>query len=132
VGIGARRRYRRIAAFHWQWLYGQGPARSATRFIRAVKNPTNSILIQADLDTFYEYDNEYTDCEDNAYKYSVPCPYITMLYRAATCVGVDDGLYDRCHTLDANLGTNESCGSHQSIVGLELTHLRERRWDYDL
>jgi hypothetical protein len=68
-----------------------------------VKNPTNSILTQADPETFYEYDCEYTECRDRSGEYSVPCPYITMLYQAATCVGVDDGLYDRCHTEDANM-----------------------------
>jgi hypothetical protein len=88
-----------------------------------VKNPTNSILIQADLETFYDYDREYTITGD--YENFAPCPYVSMLYRATTCVGVDDGLYDRCHTLDANMRSDGNGGLHRSIVGWELTHLRQ-------
>ena len=73
-----------------------------------MKNPINSILIQADLETFYEYDSEYTKW--GMRKDFVPCPYISMLYKAATGVGVDDEIYDYCSTLDANMRSDGGGG----------------------
>lgn len=99
-GKGNQRRYRCVAAFHWQYLYGEGPPRATTRFIHAIKNPLNRRLIQADLEAFDGY-------ESRMGSRAVPCPYITMLYRTSTCIGVDDEESGECFTINADMATND-------------------------
>lgn len=82
IGLGTERCYRGVASFHWQYLNGADVARMANRFLQAVKNPTNSLRIQADLETFRDYDGGYTEWGRKSETF-VPYPYITMLYRFA-------------------------------------------------
>jgi hypothetical protein len=90
-----------VAAFHWQWLYGQGPARATTRFINAVKDPLNGRLIKADLEAFDGY-----EARIGYEEIAVPCPYISMLYRMSTCIGVDDEYFGECQILSADMASS--------------------------
>jgi len=84
-----------VAAF----LYGQGLARATARLIDAVKNPLNGRLIKADLEAFDG--NEARRGHE-----AVPCPYISMLYRMATCIGVDDGASGEVLLLSADMASD--------------------------
>lgn len=49
-----------------------------------MRNPDNSLLIQADLETFREYDGEYAN--GLMREIFIPCPYVTMLYLTTTAM----------------------------------------------
>jgi hypothetical protein len=102
VGKGDQRRCRSVAAFHWQWLYGQGPARATTRFINAVKSPLNGRLIKADLEAF----NGYEARIGYGAELAVPFPYISMLYRMLTYIGVDDEYFGECQILSVDMASS--------------------------
>jgi len=113
TGVGAGRRYRPIAAFHWQFLYGTNVARFANRFLQAVRNPINSLLIQADFKTYRDYDGEYmTNRFDKCEPY-LPCPYIDMLYRIAT--DLDHGDNGSCGFQEADNDLS-TCGEYHEAV----------------
>jgi hypothetical protein len=90
-----------VAAFHWQWLYGQGPARATTRFITAAKNPLNGRLIQADLEAFDGYEAQ------TGHGWEMRCPYISMLYRTSARIGVDDEYSGECQILDPAMASGD-------------------------
>lgn len=80
-----------LAAFHWQWLFGQRAALSATRFINAAKNPVNAMIIEADIETYWETNN------------TIPCPYITWLYLHVVQHGVDHQDLGNCCPIDIDM-----------------------------
>ena len=99
---GRQRRPKAISLCGWQWLYGQGPARATTRFINAVKDPLNGRLIKADLEAF----NGYEARIGYGAELAVPFPYISMLYRMLTYIGVDYEYFGECQILSADMASS--------------------------
>ncbi|KIM32496.1 hypothetical protein M408DRAFT_219897 [Serendipita vermifera MAFF 305830] len=127
VGADFQRHYRCVAAFQCHWLYGAGSAWSATRFIRALKNHTNSILVQADLETIFEYDSEYTERGRYAEDLVVLCPYIAMLYRTSTYIDLDNGIFPQWYMLNSS-GTIDAEDNDEGISIFDVTEPANPRY----
>ncbi|EJD35717.1 hypothetical protein AURDEDRAFT_188646 [Auricularia subglabra TFB-10046 SS5] len=86
-------RYRCIAAFHSQWLYGQMVVKAAARLIKAFINPMNARAIASELASLDELDTEaiaHADNDDHENP-AILCPYLTGLCLTCSRVDMEEG-----------------------------------------
>lgn len=115
VGRGTQRRYRCVAAFHWQHAdVHENTVRMIVRFINALQHPINARLVQADLETFDNYETKMplrpeteSPLTGNECLWPCSCPYVNTLCFHATGIRVDDGYLSESSFLPPDMRPSE-------------------------
>ncbi|EJD35709.1 hypothetical protein AURDEDRAFT_175224 [Auricularia subglabra TFB-10046 SS5] len=84
-------RYRCIAVFHSQWLYGRLVVNAAARLMRGFTNPINAAAIASELATLEELDIDVIVDEDNQddENPAILCPYLIGLFLTCSRVNME-------------------------------------------
>lgn len=122
-------RYRCIAAFHSQWLYGQMVVKAAARLIRAFVNPINAAAIAGELATLEELDISAIARKDNGdlENPDVLCPYLTGLFLTCSRLDMEEGRFYRMNIEDMHYPPS-ACDNDDGYTCFDLTEAGSPRY----
>ncbi|KZV86037.1 hypothetical protein EXIGLDRAFT_753008 [Exidia glandulosa HHB12029] len=106
-------RYRCVAAFHSQWLYGGQTITAAARLLRAFENPFNARNIAAEILTL-----EHNRGLEGAAE--APCPYLTSIVLNVFRVDFDEGVTKTMYILPYGI-LPSNCDNNDGYTVFDLT-----------
>jgi hypothetical protein len=120
-------RYRGLAAFHHQWLYGALALERCLRIITIFSAPANRLPIQQELTAARRFDEEFWTKQRSWEDFEVPFPFITTCLLLGASFDVKAVYNDRLTLEPFNMPFNGG-DNNDGITVIDITDLTHVRY----